>query len=443
MTAHELLSALDVAQEDLLREVDQLRTVSGKKKASPYPWLAVAACLCLLCCGGWFWGKYRSSAPSQPGIQIMDPSTHPTGTASPLPTTHSPTESQSVLPGEELLLWTPYYNEVTEAIDGALRKDVYLFSEELTEEELLSFTPAQRPEWFLPKGYGIFNGAGVLRYIHLVGASSFPETPITISIGTEEPFSCCVLPEEPKVSCCNGVEYTLTRYTAPDGSVTLYGEGKLNGCYYTFSLQGSQETLPQNERDFAQILQAFAGSSVRPEDLSAIHPGEIPVIFDRPLTHEEALALEDYGAYFLSELPVGFSEESIRHYQDPYTAYLSGCWTESYHELSWRVSKLSEEDEARLTHAEEKDRYDLSLYPIPRADSVPEELREVVDNPIFYAEELTTDLIWARAYRSGEQGDSTGWRMEFSVLYNQMVVTVRCKGVDPHWLYTQLSVLSS
>ena len=104
---------------------------------------------------------------------------------------------------------------------------------------------------------------------------------------------------------------------------------------------------------------------------------------------------------------------------------------------------LAEEDKQRLTHTEETERYDLSLYPIPRADSVPEELREVVDNPIFYAEELSPELIWARAYKTGEQGDSNGWRMSFSVLYGDMVVTVRSKGVDPDWIYKQLASFSS
>lgn len=339
--------------------------------------------------------------------------------------------------------WSPFYNETTVALDGALRQNVFLFSTELTNEELFSFTPSKKPEWLSLKGYGVFLGDGSLRQVYLTATTSLPETPVTISIGEQEPFCCYVLPEDPQTSCYNGVEYTLTRYAAPDGSAELFGKAKFNDCFYTFSLHGTQDTLAQNEEDFALILQTFAESDISPEDLATVQPREIPEMFDSPMTYEEALNLDPYGSYFLPEVPSGFTEESIRHYQDQNTAYLSGLWSRNYDELSWRVAELTEDNKLRLTHAEETRRYDLSLYPIPRADSVPEELREVVDNPIFYAEELTPELIWARAYRSGEQGDGNGWRMAFSVLYDDMIVIVRSKGINPDWLYAQLSALYS
>ena len=87
---------------------------------------------------------------------------------------------------------------------------------------------------------------------------------------------------------------------------------------------------------------------------------------------------------------------------------------------------------------DEINNYDLALYPIPRASSVPKELRQIVDNPIFYAEELTQDAVWARAYKTGETGDSDGWRMTFSVIYGDTVVEIRGKGVNPEWIYQQL-----
>ena len=420
MNTQQILHALDVTDEDLLQEVDRFRITSAKKPNKHYKWIAAVACLCLLCGGIWFLSR-ESTAPQQ-DIQIMHPSAHQTSPPTQLSESIAPTES--TLPTEDVMLWAPYFNEATAAVDGALRQDVCLFSQELTDKELLSFTPSEKPEWMSIEGYGLFLGNGTLRHIYLVATTTLPEVSVTISIGEEKPFYCYVLPEEPQASYCNGVEYTLTRYTAPDGSVALFGEAKFNDCFYTFSLQGTPDTIAQNEADFAMILQTFAESTISLEDLSAIHAREIPVIFDKPLSHKEALNLEPYGTYFLSEIPESFAEESIRHYQDQYTAYLAGLWTRGYDELSWRVSNLTEEDKHRLTHSEETDRYDLSLYPIPRADSVPEELREVVDNPIFYAEELTPELVWARAYKSDEQGDSSGWRMSFSVLYGDVIIKV-------------------
>lgn len=98
---------------------------------------------------------------------------------------------------------------------------------------------------------------------------------------------------------------------------------------------------------------------------------------------------------------------------------------------------------SRLIHRKEYLRYDLSLYSIPRIASMPTEIWEVVDDPIFYGDELTPDLIWARAYKAGDSGDSTGWRMKFSVLYGDMVIHIRAKAVDPDWVYKQLCNLST
>ena len=87
------------------------------------------------------------------------------------------------------------------------------------------------------------------------------------------------------------------------------------------------------------------------------------------------------------------------------------------------------------------EQYDLSLYPIPRADSVPEELREVVDHPIFQKEELCQEAVQRRAYTVEDAGDSQGPRMSFGVRYGDMVVELSAKGVDPGWVYAQLASL--
>jgi hypothetical protein len=429
MTAQQILNALEVADEELLQETDRLRNPSAKHSAKPYKWIGLAACLCLL----WGIAWHQGSTPSLPCVPTEPPATQSTELLT------QPTESTA--PTEEVLLWSPFYNETNIALDGALRQDIFLFSQTLTEDEVCSFAPTQKPAWMTMEGYALFSGDGLLHQVYFTASTSLPEVNLTIGIGAEKPFCCYVLPEDPQISYCNGVAYTLTRYTSPDGTLSLFAEAELNGCFFSFSLQGTQEALAQNEEDFALILQAFANSHVGLDELSAIRPGEIPLMYNIPLSHEEACNTEPYGAYFLPQVPAGFAEERIHSYRDQNTSYLAGLWTKGYDELSWRVSAYTEEDASRLTHAEDPQRYDLSLYPIPRADSVPDELREVVDNPIFYAEELTPDLIWARAYKPNEQGDSNGWRMHFSILCGDVVLTVRSKGVDPDWLWARLSAL--
>ena len=107
------------------------------------------------------------------------------------------------------------------------------------------------------------------------------------------------------------------------------------------------------------------------------------------------------------------------------------------------VTHYTDADASRLTGINELENYDLSRYPIPRADSVPEELREIVDDPIFDAEELTLEAVYRRAYKVQDAGDTDGWRMRFSVRYGDVLISINSKGVEPEWLFDQLIRLRS
>lgn len=439
MNTQQILHALDATDENLLQEIDTIRCAHEKKPRTGYKWLWIAACLCVSCIS--VWGLANSNQRDTPLIetQILSPSIQTHNTELSLVPTIPTDSKDSDMHPEAVLYWEPYYNDVDMVIaDGALRQDVFLFGEDLNTTELESMTPENMPQWMTLSGYGLFLRDGTLNRIHLSATTSMVDTPVNITIGEEKPFSCYILPEKAEASYCRGVEVMLSRYTAPDGSVELFAETEINDCFFAFSMHCTEDALIENELDFASVIQVFAESHIGLDALSSVHADHIPEMFDRKLSHEEALDLETYGSYFLSQTPIGFAQESIHHHKSQNEEYLSGLWTKGLDELYWEVSVLTEKDRARLTHAKETDRYDLSLYPIPRADSVPEELREVVDNPIFYAEELTPELVWAKAYKFDEQSDSSGWRMSFSVLYGDVIIKVRSKGIDPDWIYEQL-----
>ncbi len=164
----------------------------------------------------------------------------------------------------------------------------------------------------------------------------------------------------------------------------------------------------------------------------------------KSLTLSEALASEPFGSYMLSEAPAGFVPESFRQHHDEFTNCLSGLWTKSgsYDELRWKVSYYQESDAKRVTSADDTQNYDMGLYSIPLCDSVPEELREIVDHPIFRLDELTQEVVSRRAYSVADRGDSSGVRMSFGVLCGDVVVEVSSKGVSPEWLYERLADLA-
>lgn len=159
------------------------------------------------------------------------------------------------------------------------------------------------------------------------------------------------------------------------------------------------------------------------------------------LTLQEGLETETLGAYLLAEAPRGFRLDSLKRTLEG--DILFGVWTKSgaYDEIDWKVSLYSEADANRVTTAADTRNYDMSLYPIPLCESVPEELRQIVDHPIFSIDELTQDVVNRRAYYVNDSGDTAGARMTFGVLYGEVLVEVTTKGISPEWLYEQLSGL--
>ena len=113
-------------------------------------------------------------------------------------------------------------------------------------------------------------------------------------------------------------------------------------------------------------------------------------------------------------------------------------WSRGYADVSVRVS-LPEGEGAMsgvLVDPDEPETYDKRLYSIPWADSVPEEHRQSVDHPVFRAEELTRELVEARAHLRGERGEPDALAIDFGILYpDGAVVTYDCEGltVDQVW----------
>lgn len=161
------------------------------------------------------------------------------------------------------------------------------------------------------------------------------------------------------------------------------------------------------------------------------------------LTLQEGLETETLGAYLLAEAPRGFRLETVKLRREPEGDILFGVWTQSYDYINWKVSLYNEADAERVTTAADTRNYDMSLYPIPLCDSVPEELRQIVDHPIFSIDELTQDVVNRRACYVNDSGDTPGPRMTFGVLYGEVLVEVTTKGVSPEWLYERLSGLKS
>lgn len=431
MRGNELLDRMDLIDPEL---VDAADAQPQKRRPISMGWVATAACFCLLLAGVWL-GIQPTSVP--------DPTEHtdqtiPSFVTVPI-TIIDPVETTGQQPE---ILWLPYYNTYGENAAVADRKmhiPCY-FAEMLSESVLESILPDQLPAGLNVTGYAGFSGAAGLDIeaelwtVSLILTPEDLEMELTLNIWKYNYPDCVILDQEPVVSNWYGTDYTLYEYQSKTGMTYLSCEGERDGWFWYYDLAIPTAQIEEGKA----LLEAVICSFEAVPDLSQISPSMIPEFRDEQISHEDALNDPDFGSYFLRQIPQGFTAETLCRYKDYASDLLYGLWYSGYDELYWRVSRITDDDRSRITAPADRKNYDLSLYPIPRAESVPEELTEIVNNPIFLAEELTIDTVMARAYKVNDAGDSDGWRMHFSVLYGDILVEVRTKGIDPEWVYEQL-----
>jgi len=438
-----LLEALQNVDDALLRQSEASRPKLKK-------WGALAACLCLL----------TAAALTLPSLRpAAEPPVEPTpGADAPAPImpflppdTPAPEVPADPLPGPDVPRepaepqWSPVYNDTSngsQADAAIMRYDPGAFSEALSPDALTSLLPScTGDELVIKDGTAYFTGEGALRQVNLTCTVpiSLPEHPITVILSNGPRPRCYLFDTEPAVTQCNGAEYIIYQTVRANGSVLLEAEGTLGGVSCLFLLDAEAETEAPARTQFEHALYLFAAYRETPPVLSAITPTEIPEWFDRTLTHAQALADEIFGGLMLPRAPQGFAAESIRRFKNQQNDWLSGLWTRGYDQINWQIARFSENDEARVTSVADTKNYDMSLYPIPLAQSVPEELREIVHDPIFPAEELTLAAVERRAYSVSDAGDSQGPRLNFSVRCGEFLITVRAKGVEPQWVYDALT----
>ena len=415
MNENHLLDAISGMDPQLLQRSEQKTSSGVWKKVLP-----LAACLCLIIGSAFLMPRGKEPAATDPtSIQPLLTET-------------------TVKPDIE---WTVTYNTIAASFHSADRAfPLGFFTEELSDGELQAILPQKQLDWMRITGSACFTGEGTLVNVVLQITTQDPQHQVQTVFGND--LDCCfVLEEDGAVSQCGKLAYVIHVFDYDDGHTQLYASANIGQVPVRFSLIVPNEKLDAAKADFEAILECFAWYEEGRPDLSAVKPERIPDWYNKQITWAEAECDEQFGCLWIKQLPPGFSEESIRRHKDMLNDYLSGLWTKGMDQLSWRVWYVTEEDQARMTSVADRKNYDLSLYPIPRAESVPEELFQVVNDPIFDIEELTLEAVLCRAYYVEDLGDSSGCRMQFSVKYGDKVVSVSTKGIDPQWLYDQLKAL--
>jgi len=440
MSKDRIIDSLGRIDDDMIQHVETLR----KKKRRPAwtKWGAMVACLCLIVASSFVISRITDPSPS--GIPIPDPDgTIQRGDEPDVYPDHPilrPGDEGYINPGTEpaenpRTPWTIHFNEGPSVLMASRPYIKGVFTEALNDTQLAALMPNADMSC---SGYARFDNYGNLLEVVLQTETTLPESPVAIALADYYFGLDYVMSEADVVSVCNGLDYRVYQHNIGN-TVELSAFTIINDIYFAFSMDVPQADLEQAKEAFQRVLECFAYYEEGKPDLSDIVPEEIPELTEQMFNSlAEAQADPDFGRYMPSELPAGFGDTAIYRFKFQDSNFLSALWSKGLDDLNWVVKPYTEEDAHRLTSVKDMENYDLTLYPIPRADSVPDELREIVDNPIFEAEELTLETVYCRAYKVNDAGDTDGWRMRFSVKYGDVIVSLSTKGVEPEWLYQQL-----
>ena len=424
MKKEDLAEVLGSINENYIQEADMMKKA---QKPVRLKWGAMAACFCLL----------AAAAAAVP--QLLPGTAPPDHHGASVPSDLSRSEDSDHAENAQAP-WTIHFNEatlMTLTANRAYSKGV--FTEALSDAELDALKPSADLDC---SGYARFDNYGTLLEVVMQASTTLPESPVTVALADYYFGFDHVLSVGEAVSVCNGVEYRVYQYKSGN-TVELSAYTMINDICFAFGMETSQANLEQAKEEFQSVLGYFAYYEEGKPDLSVITPEAIPELTEQIFhTLSEAQAEPDFGRYLPSALPAGFGDAAIYRFQFQDSNFLSARWSKGLDDLAWVISPYTEQDAHRLTSVNDLETYDLSLYPIPRAESVPDELREVVDDPIFDADELTLEAVYRRAYKGNDAGDTDGWRMNFCVRYGDILVRVHTKGVDPEWVYQQLMILN-
>lgn len=457
--AHERLLAL-CGQQQGARARPKPRT--GRRVGR---WAALAAC-CALVLGLGIW---RAAAPEQPAGEAVQDAVYPGIKDTWGPGETPPGEESFVVEGAEReqtvnLFAIPYVNY--QRVDGELAADAapawYLmegsFSEELTQEDIQNiFWGAEgKPEgaegdlpWMLfwggytLTGSALYDSSGDLLWLNLWGENGETETSFTLTLRPGElPFNCCLYPDL-ETTDVFGTEVTgWSAWEDRDGDgteetclcVSEFMAGEV-GVRFEVRASGRDEAIFQNSLLVRQALSQDGGLYL--DHLMTAQ--EVPQWRSAEFSSlEEARQEAEFAPYLPTEDFSGYNEFAGRlTYQEGNEHILHLRWSWGYDDVTIRV-ELPEGDTVwgNVVDVGAPETYDLRLYPVPWADSVPEAYRETVDNPVFRAEDMSRAVVEARAYTPSEQGDTNSLRIRFAVLHpDGTLVDYSCEGlsVDQVW----------
>jgi len=260
--------------------------------------------------------------------------------------------------------------------------------------------------------------------IHLGNEDTLPET-TTLFHGDDPIISA---------SDVHGVSVTAFVYGMDDEY--FRADFVLGGVAYRVETSDILAVIAGTERSGMERLTSLVNEIILggPADLSTLEDPIIPELRNDRLTLAEARLDADFGMFLPQHVPSGFTFETALRLVNTRDNSLFVHWSRGLDVISWRVGTPLESDLWNIVSANDREKFDVSLYSIPWFDSVPAEFRYYFQSPVFLADEFTLDVIIARTMLGGSGRSGAAPRPEttqFGVLFGDVLVEVSMTGVSP------------
>jgi len=177
----------------------------------------------------------------------------------------------------------------------------------------------------------------------------------------------------------------------------------------------SGETAPGMGKE-----QESASKDTAAEESVMIDSDGCPAVNQKKLTEAEARSQEVLGAYIPERAPKGYVFESAFSDLDRKEANLTVTWSRGMDSIMWTVAEA--ETAPETVDIDMPETYDERLYEVPYAETVPQEYRQSVDNPVFAQEDFTLEAVRSRMIVYDDRGDTDTPRGRFAVLYPGNIV---------------------
>lgn len=193
----------------------------------------------------------------------------------------------------------------------------------------------------------------------------------------------------------------------------------------------AEECIPEIDVEYAQVTKGemddVTTDGVVEENQNAMWDSGTALQQPQETLSEEKLrGVEKLGEYIPTVIPGGYAFES--GYQTA-EGGIHACWSKGMDSIMFFVSIYEEtpETKERMAEVSRPETYDVHLYEIPYATTVPEEYRLVFSNPIFEEKDFSAEVVQARMKSVADAGDTETPRGNFEVLYESGVL-VRFSG---------------